>query len=57
MQDGPLSVAERGPIERTSSGCVRGLAAPEVNLLNNMIKERCEQLTTWSLRKEHSILQ
>jgi hypothetical protein len=38
-------------------GRVRGLAAPGVNLLNNMVKERCEQLTTWPLRKEHSILQ
>jgi hypothetical protein len=50
-------VAERGPIERTPSGRVWGLAAPEVNLLSNMAKERCEQLTTWPLKNEHSILQ
>jgi hypothetical protein len=37
-QDGPPSVAERGPIGRTSSERVRGLAAPEVNLLGNMVK-------------------
>jgi hypothetical protein len=50
-------VAERGLIGRTPSGRVRGLAARGVNLLNNMIKEHCEQLTTWPLRKEHSVLQ
>jgi hypothetical protein len=50
-------VAERGPIGRTSSGRIRGLATPGVNLLKNVVKERCEQLTTWPLRKEHSILQ
>jgi hypothetical protein len=44
-------------IGRTSSGHVRGLAAPEVNLLSNMVYKRCEQLTTWPLRKEHSVLQ
>jgi fructose-bisphosphate aldolase class 1 len=49
-------LAEWGAIERTSSGRVRGLAAPEVNLLSNMVKERCKQLTTWLLRKEHNIV-
>jgi hypothetical protein len=28
-----------------------------VNLLSNIVKEHCEQLTTWPLRKEHSVLQ
>jgi hypothetical protein len=50
-------VAEWGPIGRTPSGRVRGLAAPGVNLLCYMVKERCEQLTIWPLRKEHSVPQ
>jgi hypothetical protein len=50
-------VAERGPIGRTSSGRVRGIAALGVNLLSNMVKKHCKQLTTWPLRKEHSVLQ
>jgi hypothetical protein len=50
-------MAEQGSIGRTFSRHVRGLAAPGVNLFSNMVKERCEQLTTWPLRKEHSVLQ
>jgi hypothetical protein len=49
-------VAEWGPMGRTPSGHVKGLAALVVNLLNNMILECCEQLTTWPLRKEHNFL-
>jgi hypothetical protein len=41
----------------TSSGHVSGLAAPEINLLCNMICERYEHLTTWPLRKENNVLQ
>jgi hypothetical protein len=50
-------MAEWGPIGRTSSGRVKGLAAPRVNLLSNIVKEHHEQLTTWPLRREHSVLQ
>jgi hypothetical protein len=46
-----------GPIGRTSLGRVGGLAAPGVDLLSNMVKECCEQLITWPLRKEYSVLQ
>jgi hypothetical protein len=44
-------VAEWGARRETSSGRVRGLAAPEANLLSNMVYERYEQLTIRSLRK------
>jgi hypothetical protein len=50
-------MAEWGPMGRTSLGRVSGLAAPVVNLLSNMIYELYEQLITWLLRKEHSVLQ
>jgi hypothetical protein len=46
-----------GPVVRISSGRVRGLAAPGVNLLNNMVYECYEQLTTRPLRKGHNVLQ
>jgi hypothetical protein len=44
-------MAEQGPLRETYSGRVRGLDAPRVNLLSNMVYECYEQLTTRPLRK------